>query len=76
MIQLYDDIEAIQSEMQLIILEWWYLIKITGGCLAPDKSAWRLVDYGCEQGKWKCTNSGQEKILEATNKAGEIVPLW
>ena len=41
----------------------------------PDKSLWYLVDYDCIQVKWKCTNPGQEKVPEATNKTGEILPL-
>ena len=36
---------------------------------------WYLVDYKWTQRKWKCTNPGQDKVMEATNKAGEIVPL-
>ena len=43
--------------------------------MAPDKSAWYLVDYEWIQGKWKCTNPVQDKILEATNKTREVVPL-
>ena len=48
---------------------------ITGGCLVPDKSAWCIFNYGCKQVKWKCTNPRQDRVLEATNKAGEVVPL-
>ena len=47
MIQLDDDIEATQSQIKFEISEWEDLIRITGGCLAPDKSAWHLVDYEC-----------------------------
>ena len=36
--------------------------------MALEKSAWCLVDYKWMQGKWKCTNPGQNKIIEATNK--------
>ena len=36
--------------------------------MAPDKSAWFLVDYEWILGKWKCMNTGQDKILEAINK--------
>ena len=46
-----------------------------GGCLAPDKIAWYLVDYKWRRGKWKYTNPVQDKFLEATNKTTEIVPL-
>ena len=46
-----------------------------GGCLAPDKNVWYLVDYEWIQGKSKCTNLGQDKILEANNKTREIVSL-
>ena len=42
-----------------------------GGCMEPDKSAWYLVDYQQRRAKWECTNPGQDKLLEATNKAGE-----
>ena len=54
--------------MQLAISEWEYLIRITGGFLGPDKSVWYLVDYEWRREKWKFTNPGQDKILEATNK--------
>ena len=46
-----------------------------GGFMEPDKSAWYLVDYEWRRSKWKYTNPGQDKILEATNKAGEHFPL-
>ena len=62
--------------MKLTILEWEDLIMITGGCLAPDKSAWYLVDHEWIEGKRKCTNPGQEKIMKATNKAKVFFPLW
>ena len=40
------------------------------------KSAWYLVDYDWIQGKWKWKmNQGKNRILEATNKSREIVPL-
>ena len=54
--------------MKLAISEWEDLIRIMGGCLAPYKSAWYLVDYEWIQGKWNHTNPGKDKILEATNK--------
>ena len=43
-------------------------MRIAGGCLAPDKSVWYLVNYKYRQGKWKCMNPVQDKIMEATNK--------
>ena len=43
--------------------------------LEPYKSAWYLVDYEWRQGKWQCTNPGQDKVLKATNKSGEMYPL-
>ena len=38
--------------------------------MVQDKSACYLVDYQRRRGKWKRTNPGQDKILEATNKGG------
>ena len=70
MVQSDDDIEATNSQMQLAISEWGDLIIITEGCLVPDKSAWCLVGYKWRRGKFKCMNPGQEKLLEANNKAG------
>ena len=61
MIQLDDDIEATQSQIKFEISEWEDLIRITGGCLAPDKREWYLVDYEWMQGKQKCTNPGKIK---------------
>ena len=61
--------------MKLEISEWEYLIRITGGFLAPDKSAWYLVGYKWIRGKWKCKNPVEHKILEATNKTRKIVSL-
>ena len=75
MVQLYDDVEAIHRKMKLAIYEWEDLIRITGGCLAPGKSVWYLVNYEWKQAKWKCKNPGQENFLEDTNKAGEFDPL-
>ena len=75
MVQSDDDVEATHSQMQLAILEWGDLIRIMGGFLAPNKSAWYLVDYKWRRGKWKYKNPGKEKVLEATNKPGEIAPL-
>ena len=75
MIQSDDDIESTKSQMKLTISGWEYLIIFTGGCLAPDKSVWYLVDYKWIWSKWKCTKPGQNKILEATNKTREISPL-
>ena len=51
MIQSDDDIEATHLQMQLIISEWGDLITTIGGCLAPDKRVWYLVDYKWIQGK-------------------------
>ena len=51
MIQPDDDIESTHLQMKLTILEWEDLIMITGGCLAPDKSAWYLVDHEWIEGK-------------------------
>ena len=45
MIHSYDGMEAIHSQMQLAISECEGLIRITGGFLTPDKSAWYLVGY-------------------------------
>ena len=75
MIQSDDYIETIHSKMQLAIMEWEDLIRITGGFLIKYKSVWCLVDYEWRRGKWKCTNPRQGKNIEDTNKAGEIVPL-
>ena len=61
--------------MQLIISEWGDLITTIGGCLAPDKRVWYLVDYKWRRGKWKCTKLGQDKIMMDTNETREIVPL-
>ena len=74
-VQLDDDIEATHSQMQLTLSEWEYFISITGGCLALDKSSRYLVYYEWRIGKCKFTNSGQDKLLEYTNKAGGIFPL-
>ena len=46
-----------------------------GGCFVPDKSAWYQVSYEWRQGKQKCTNPGQDKVLEATNKPSETFPF-
>ena len=54
--------------MQLAITELEDFIGITGGCLEPDNSAWYLVDHEWRQGKLKCTNPGQDKIMKGTNK--------
>ena len=43
--------------------------------MAPDKILWYLVDYEWIQQKRKCTNPGQDKILETTSKTREIIPL-
>ena len=51
------------------------IIRITGGFLATDISAWYIVDYKLGQGKWKCTNPGQYEIMEATNKTRNNFPL-
>ena len=69
MIQLDDDIEATHWQKHFLISEWEDLISITGGCMAPDKSAWYLVNYNWRWGKWKFTNLVQERVLEANNKA-------
>ena len=61
--------------MQLAITELEDFIGITGGCLEPDNSAWYLVDHEWRQGKLKCTNPGQDKIMKGTNKTRVIVPL-
>ena len=61
--------------MQLAILERRGLIRIMGDFLALNKSTWYLVDYKWIQVKWKCTNLVQDKVLEATYKADEIVSL-
>ena len=61
--------------MQIAILEWEDLIRITGGCLTQDKNAGYLVGYEWRRGKWKCTNTGQNKIMLATNKTGEFLTL-
>ena len=45
MIRSDDDIEDTHSKIQLVISKWEDLSRITGGCLAPDKSAWYFVDY-------------------------------
>ena len=50
-------------------------MRIIVRCLAPDKSTYYLFNYEHRQGKCKCTNLGQEKFLEGTNKSGEIPPL-
>ena len=62
MIHQYGDIEATHSQIKPAISEWEDLIIITGGCLAPDKISWYLVDYEWRQGKWKCMNPGQESL--------------
>ena len=50
MVQSYGDIEATHSQIQLAVSKWRDLIRITGGCLAPDKSAWYPVYYKCRIG--------------------------
>ena len=44
MIHSDDDIESTHLKMKLVISELEDLIRIMGGCLAPDKSVWCLVD--------------------------------
>ena len=39
MVQSDDDIEATHLQTQIAILEWEDLIRSTGVCLEPDKSA-------------------------------------
>ena len=75
MVQSDDDVEANYSKMQLTTLEWGYLLSIAGGCQEPYKSAWYPVDYEWKRRKWKCMNPGQDKVMKATYKAGEISPL-
>ena len=75
MIQSDDDIESTHSQIKLAISEWEYIIIIKVRRLTPDKSKWYLVDYERIQRKWKCTNPGQDKILEDNNKTREIVPF-
>ena len=70
MIQSDYDIESTHSQMKLKVSEWQSLIRFTGGYLVPDKNVWCLVDYKWILGKRKCTNLGQEKLLEAINKLG------
>ena len=72
MIQSDDNIAATHSQIQTSVSEWEDLIRITGCCLVPDKSAWYLVYYKWRQGKWKCTNPGKDKFLKATNKTRKI----
>ena len=50
-------------------------MRITRGFLAPYKSACHLVNYKWRQGKWKCAKLVQNKVMEDTDKAGEISPL-
>ena len=67
--------KPLTQKRKFAISEWEDLIITAGGFLAADKIAWCLADYKWIRGKWKCTDPGQDTILEATNKTREIVPL-
>ena len=75
MVQSDDHVEATHLQIQLAILEWEDLLRITGGCVVPYKSAWYLFNYEWRQGKWKFTNPGEHKVLKDINKAGQLSPL-
>ena len=53
------------------LLEWEALIEVTGGCLAPNKIAWYLVDYEWNRVKCKCTNPGIQKPVMGGNMASQ-----
>ena len=61
--------------MLYALLYWEDFIEVTGGCLSPNKSAWYLVDYKQDQGKWKCTNPDIKKTSTAKTKEGITIPL-
>ena len=50
-------------------------MEIMGGCLAPEKSWWYLVDFVWKRGKWICENPGHDEDLVAKNSQGETVSL-
>ena len=69
-------VQLTHSMMQAALTEWEELIKVTGGCLVPDKSSWYLVDYIWKRGKWICIDAKTDEMdLVATTKDGQQVSL-
>ena len=70
--------ETVELAYELMVQSmkfWEDMIRETGGCLAPDKSKWYLIDYVWSKGKFKCINPMMGSDLTATTKSGEIVSL-
>ena len=75
---LIQDGETVEIAYDLMVKSmkfWEDMIKETGGCLAPDKSKWYLIDYVWKKGKFKCIDPLMGCDLTATTKTGEVVSL-
>ena len=74
MIQSEDDIEDTYIQMQLSISEWGDLIRITGGCMEPDKIAWYLVDYEWRKGNGNAKTQSRKNFWEPLINQGQLFP--
>ena len=75
LIQSGDTVELAYDLMVKSMKFWEDMIQETGGCLAPDKSKWYLIDYVWRNGKFKCIDPMIGSDLTATTKSGEVVSL-
>jgi hypothetical protein len=75
LIQSGETVELAHTLMVASMKFWEDMIKETGGCLAPDKSKWYLIDYVWKHGKFRCSDPMMDADLTATTKTGEVVSL-
>ena len=62
--------------MKASLQDWERLIKVTGGCLVPDKSSWYLEDFVWNKGNWTSTDPVDARFyLEVKMNNGHMAPL-
>jgi hypothetical protein len=61
-------------QVQIDLEHWSYLLNATGGALKPEKCFWYLIDYVCEEGKWKYAEMVPREMV-ITNPDGTKSPI-
>lgn len=61
-------------QAQIDLEHWSCLLIATGGALKPEKCFWYLIDYVCEEGKWKYAEMVLQEMV-ITNPDGTKSPI-